>query len=191
MKFETLVLLGTAGLLALASTLSVASDERKGRTGPYNTSSVSSGNGLDNADWAEVEVPPPPAFSADHLIPLDMPLYVAVKVGVDPDSIVVSADGVVRYVIVMRNATGNTTAVYEGLRCASDEVKTYARQGSSGQWSFVKTAQWKSVSDNMPSRHAQAFARQGACQNQLATSKEEIIKALKTGNRPTQNNKPN
>ena len=191
MTFKTLVLLGASSLLLLASTCSLASEDRKGRTGPYNDTASNTGNGLDNPDWAEEEVPPPPAFSADHLIPIDMPPYVAVKVGVDPDSIVVGGDGVVRYVIVMRNASGRSNAVFEGLRCISDEVKTYARQGSSGQWSLVKTAQWVSVSDNMPSRHAQAFARQGGCQARLATSKEEIIKTLKTGYRPNQSNKLN
>jgi hypothetical protein len=73
--------------------------------------------------------------------------------------------------------------VYEGIRCASDEVKTYARWTSSGTWSPTYNPQWKAVNDNMPSRHAQAFARQGGCQNRLAPSKAEILRALKTGNK--------
>ena len=108
-----------------------------------------------------------------------MPQNVALKVGVDPDTIVVGADGVVRYVIVMRNSTGSTNAVYEGIRCITDEVKTYARQGSAGQWSMVQSPAWKAVNDNMPSHHAQVFARQGGCQNRLAVSKQEIVVALK------------
>ncbi len=178
-------LLWTAGVaLALASTCSMADDARKGRTGPFFSPSVAAGNGLDNPDWAEEQIPPPPAYSTDHLIALDMPQAVSLKVGVDPESLSVGADGVVRYVIVMRNATGSTNAVYEGIRCFSDEVKTYARQGSSGQWSMVQNPAWKSVNDNMPSHHAQAFARQGGCKDRLATSPQEIIKALKTVNRP-------
>ena len=145
---------------------------------PANT-----GNGLDNPDWKEEPVAPPPAFSKDALIALDMPNYVSLKVGVDPATIVVGTDGVVRYVIVMKNTTGSVNAVYEGIRCASDEVKTYARWTSSGTWSMTSNPQWKAVNDNMPSRHAQAFARQGGCQNRLATTKAEILQALKTGNK--------
>jgi hypothetical protein len=142
------------------------------------------GNGPDNPDWAEDPIPTPPAFSKDKLIPLDMPPHISVKVGVDPESIAVGGDGVVRYVIVLTNASGSTNAVYEGIRCITDEVKTYARYGASGQWSMLTNPAWKAVNDNMPSHHAQAFARQGGCQSRLATSKQEIITALKFGRRP-------
>jgi hypothetical protein len=150
-----------------------------------------SGNGLDNPDWAEEQVPPPPSFSKDILIPLEMPPHISVKVGVDPETISVGGDGVVRYVILMTNATGSTNAVYEGIRCVSDEVKTYARLSASGQWSTMVNPAWKALNDNMPSRHAQAFARQGGCQNRLATSKKEIITALKSGRRANQDTKIN
>ncbi len=140
-----------------------------------------SGNGLDNPDWAEEPVQAPPQFSKDRLMPLDMPAHVSVMVGVDPQTIVVGGDGVVRYVIAMTNATGSTNAVYEGIRCITDEVKTYARLNASGQWSLLANPAWKAVNDNMPSHHAQAFARQGGCQNRLATSQQEIVSALKTG----------
>lgn len=149
------------------------------------------GNGLDNPDWQEELVPPPPAFSKDKLIPLEMPPHVSVKVGVDPESITVGADGVVRYVIVMTNATGSSNAVYEGIRCISDEVKTYARLSTAGPWSMLANPAWKAVNDNMPSHHAQAFARQGGCQSRLATSKQEIIRALKSGRQRSQDTKTN
>jgi CNP1-like family len=139
-----------------------------------------SGNGLDNPDWKEAQTPPPPAFAKDQVIALDMPPFVSLKVGVDPSTIVVGDDGVVRYVIVMTNATGSVNAVYEGIRCITDEVKTYARWTSSGTWSLVSDPQWKALNDNMPSQHAKAFARQGGCQSRLATSKNEILRALKS-----------
>ena len=143
------------------------------------TSMAEGGNGLDNPDWVEEQIPPPPAFSKGDLIAIDMPLHLSVKVGVDPATIAVGTDGVVRYVIVMTNATGSTNAVYEGIRCITGEVKTYARLSASGQWSMVSTPVWKDLSENMPSRHAQAFAQQGGCQSRLATSPREIIAELK------------
>jgi hypothetical protein len=152
-------------------------------TGAWAQIPANTGNGLDNPEWKEEQAPAPPVFSKDDVIALDMPSYVSLKVSVDPATIAVGSDGVVRYVIVMKNATGSVNAVYEGIRCASDEVKTYARWTSSGTWSPTSNPQWKAVNDNMPSRHAQAFARQGGCQNRLAPSKAEILRALKTGNK--------
>ncbi len=147
------------------------------------------GNGLDNLDWVEGSVPPPPSFSVERQIAIGMPPHVSVKVGVDPATISVGMDGVVRYVVIMTNGNGNTNAVYEGIRCVSDEVKTYARLSAAGQWSMVNAPIWKGLGDNMPSRHAFALARQGACQNRLATSPQEIIAALKAPTRGLGGNK--
>jgi hypothetical protein len=141
------------------------------------------GNGLDNLDWTEIPLPPPPAFSKERLVTIDMPFHVSVKVGVDPATISVGADGVVRYVVVMTNATGSNNAVYEGIRCITDEVKTYARLSASGQWNMLSNPAWRGLAENMPSKHAFAFARQGGCQNRLATSPQEIIAQLKAQQR--------
>jgi hypothetical protein len=136
-------------------------------------------NTLDNPDWVEEQAPPPPAYSKANLIPITMPPYVSTQIGVDPSTVATGADGIVRYVVVMTNATGSSNASYEGIRCITDEVKTYARMGSSGQWSLVTNPQWKHVNDNMPSRHAHAIARQGACDARLAPRTSEVLNALK------------
>jgi hypothetical protein len=167
-----------AAMLSLSAALALAAP----------CSVAQTGNGLDNPDWVEDPIQLPPTFSKDKLIPLDMPSHTSVKVGVDPESIAVGGDGVVRYVIVLNNISGSTNAVYEGIRCITDEVKTYARYSPSGQWSMLANPAWKAVNDYMPSHHAQAFARQGGCQNRLATSKQEIISALKADRRPNQKN---
>ncbi len=147
------------------------------------------GNGLDNPDWKEEQAPPPPTFSKDALVRIDMPAHVSVKVGVDPNTIVVGTDGVVRYVIVMVNSSGSVNAVFEGIRCASDEVKTYARWNSAGTWTVLADPPWKGINDNMPSKHAYAFARQGACDARIAPTKEAIISRLKSGTKAAASNK--
>ena len=151
--------------------------------GTGNTSLAQGINSLENPDWAEGQVPPPPAFSTAHVLPLEMPPHISVKVGVDADSIQVGDDGVVRYVIVMGNRSGNTNAVYEGIRCASGDVKTYARLTSGGAWTLQNNAPWRPLTTNMPSPHAIAFARQAACDGPVAFSSREILEALKTPKR--------
>jgi len=132
-------------------------------------------------DWQETDVPPPPAFSRDKLLPLNMPIYVTLQFGVDPATISVSADGVVRYVVVASNASGSVNAFYEGIRCGTGEVKTYARASNTGTWTLIKDAQWRGLTDNQPSKHAWVFARQGACEGRAAaaSSAQDIIRAMK------------
>jgi hypothetical protein len=135
----------------------------------------------DDPDWKETEVPAPPAFNTDRLLPLEMPRYVTLQFGVDPATLAITPDGIVRYVVVARSSSGATTAMYEGIRCATGEVKTYARASNSGAWTVVQDPQWRGLNDNQPSRHALALARQGVCDGRAAaaSSAADIIKALK------------
>lgn len=135
---------------------------------------------LDNPDWKESEAPAPPAFNPEKLLPLDMPPYVTLKFGVDPATISITPDGIVRYVVVARSDSGAVTAFYEGILCAKGEVKSYARTQSTGQWRVISHPQWRALNDNQPSRHAWVFARQGACDaNAAASSVADVIRALK------------
>lgn len=135
----------------------------------------------DDPDWKESEEPAPPAFSVDKLLPLEMPPYVSLKFGIDPATLAISPDGIVRYVVVARNAGGSVNAMYEGLRCATGEVKTYARASGTGGWSVVPQPQWRDMTDNLPSKHAWVFARQAACNGRSAAASTpgDIVRALK------------
>ena len=132
-------------------------------------------------EWKESDAPPPPAFNADKLIALAMPPYVTLQFGVDPATLSLTPDGVVRYVVVARNAAGSTTAIYEGLRCATGEVKTYARQTSGSPWATVKAPQWQALYAGRPSKHAAVLAYQGVCGSPSTTpnSVADIVRALK------------
>ena len=129
-------------------------------------------------DWKEVEIPAPPAFRVDRLVQLEMPRHISLKVGFDPDTLRVTNDGIVRYVMVATATSGSSYASYEGIRCLTGEVKVYARHGAAGQWIPVKDPQWKPLNDNQPSPQAMALARQGACNSRAPASQvpAEIIK---------------
>jgi hypothetical protein len=141
---------------------------------------------FEDADWKESEVPPPPAFSQDRLIGIDMPRYMSLKFGVDPATIKVTRDGVVRYVVVASNREGGGfNAFYEGIRCATDEYKTYARFGN-GAWEQQRDPEWKRYNERS-SRYAQALAAQGLCQGHAPrASASEMIRYLKAPIRETE-----
>ncbi|MDR3452875.1 MAG: CNP1-like family protein [Rhodoferax sp.] len=128
----------------------------------------------------ETPAPPAPAFSTSHLITLDLGPSQALKFGIDPDTVSLSADGVVRYVVVASSASGATNAMYEGIRCATGEFKTYARATTAGTWNTVEDPQWLSLYANLPSKHALAVAEQGVCNGKApAGSAQAIIRQLK------------
>ncbi|SCK45178.1 CNP1-like family protein [Variovorax sp. HW608] len=134
-----------------------------------------------DSDWKESEAPPPPAFSQDKLVDIEMPRYSSLKFGVDPNTIKVTGDGVVRYVIVAMNKEGGGfNAFYEGVHCATDEYKTYARFTSGGSWEAVQAPEWKRIGDRT-SRYTQALANQGLCRGHAPrASVGEMIRFLKT-----------
>ena len=134
-------------------------------------------------DWKESDTPAPPAFRSDRTIPVEMPRHLTARLGVDPQTIRITDDGIVRYVMVATNSsTAGVSASYEGIRCLTGEVKVYARYGSTSAWRAVPNPEWKPLNGNQPSLHALAFARQGACEGRAATGRSaaEIVSRLKS-----------
>lgn len=139
---------------------------------------------LDAVDWKESEVPPPPAFDIGKLVTFEVSVTSALVYGVDPASVRISqADGVVRYVMVASSASGAQNVMYEGIRCATGELKTYARYAPEGGWKAVSQPEWRSLFSNMPSKHALQFARAGGCDNaSVPPSVAVLVSRLKNPN---------
>lgn len=126
-------------------------------------------------------MPPPPAFDIGKLVTFEVSPNSSLVYGVDPASISIStSDGLVRYVMVASSASGARNVMYEAIRCATGEFKTYARYSPEGRWSMVANPEWRSLFDNMPSKHALRFAKAGACDNAApATSVNALVSRLK------------
>jgi hypothetical protein len=141
---------------------------------------------FEDPDWKETEVPPPPAFNQDKLVGIDMPRYMSLKFGVDPATIKVTGDGVVRYVVVAANREdGGFNAFYEGVRCATDEFKTYARFGN-GTWEQQRDPEWMRFNERS-ARYVYALARQGLCRGHAPrASVSEMVRNLTAPVRETE-----
>lgn len=137
-------------------------------------------NAPDAPEWAESDVPPAPSFDVAQLIEIDVDARGNLQYGVDPDTVQIGADGVVRYVMVARSSTGALTAMYEGVRCSTGDYKLYARYNA-GRWSPVASPDWKSLWESTRIKHPLAFARQGGCNSRAAPSSvREIVRKLKS-----------
>lgn len=137
---------------------------------------------VDDPEWVETEAPPPPAFDPSKLVTFDVSINSSLVYGVDPATIRISpSDGLVRYVVVAESKSGAKNVLYEALRCATGEYKTYARYSPEGKWSSVSDPKWKSMFGNMPSRHPLRLARAGGCENASPPSSvASMINHMKT-----------
>lgn len=113
-------------------------------------------------DWKEMDAPAPAPLRTTGLIPIEMPES-ALRFGVDPASIGLTADGIVRYVVVATSRTGAVNAFYEGIRCSTAETRLYARYNPDSGWVPVRDGEWRSLYETRPSRHSLVIARTGAC----------------------------
>ena len=117
---------------------------------------------VDQPEWSESKVPPAPRFDLGRLLPIEVGGRFALDFSIDPATIVVTPDGVVRYVVVARSARGAMNAFYEGIRCSSAEMKTYARY-TDGAWHNVEKPEWQAIK-LMSSPHTRAIAVQAVCE---------------------------
>lgn len=113
-------------------------------------------------DWKELDAPPPPALRTSGLVPLDVP-GTSLHFGVDPASVSVGTDRIVRYVIVATSTSGTVNAMYEGIRCDAGEVRVYARHNPDSGWVPSPAAPWQRLNATPNSSHSMAVARSGAC----------------------------
>lgn len=136
---------------------------------------------VEEPQWKESDVPSPPAFDISKLLTFEVSSASSLVYGVDPATIsITQSDGVVRYVMVATSASGARNIMYEGLRCATGEFKTYARYSVDGRWGLVSNPEWRSMFGNLPSKHALRFAKAGACDNMTpASSVRELASQLK------------
>jgi hypothetical protein len=130
-------------------------------------------------DWREAEAPPPPALKLDGLIPLEIPRS-SMRFGVDPGSVSLGSDGIIRYVVVATSTAGAVNALYEGLRCNTGEFKVYARNSGDGGWAAAKDSPWRPLHDGKTASHSLIIARQGACIGRGSNrSAEQIVRDLR------------
>jgi hypothetical protein len=170
--------------VALSTALVVLSGAATAAERPYDNTNVQ-----EEAEWKETEVPPAPAFDVSKLVTFDVAASSTLVYGVDPATIQISQkDGLIRYVMVASSPSGARNVLYEGIRCATGEFKTYARYSSEGKWIAATDPQWKSMYQNSPSKHPLRLAQAGACDNaSVAQSVSSMVTKLKTPNFKTMN----
>lgn len=142
----------------------------------------------DAEPWRERAVAPPAAFSTDQLQSFDVSQNAALSYGIDPKTLSVGEDGVVRYVLVARSTSGALNVFYQGVRCAAAEVKTYGRwNNNASSWNTGTKDEWVPLSFSGFTRPAMMLARAGICDGRTINgSAQKILNTLKNGRQELQ-----
>jgi CNP1-like family len=136
----------------------------------------------DDPDWKETEVPAPPEFDLKRLVPLEMPVQSQLKWGVDPATVKITKDGIIRYVVVAQSPSGVVNAMYEGIRCNKAEFRRYARHNPGSGWVKTTDQDWIALRQTGASRHPENLAKQGLCDgNAPPATVAEAMRRLRMG----------
>jgi hypothetical protein len=137
------------------------------------------GRATEDAEWKDADVPAPPALRTSGLVEVEVAGGSELRFGVDPQSVGVGANKVVRYVLVATSRSGAVNAVYEGVRCDKGEYRVFARSSGSA-WRVVET-EWKSLFDGFEARPARAVAQAGACRGHSPNGDAaQVVRDLRT-----------
>jgi len=115
------------------------------------------------------------------------------KFAVDTNSILIGADGITRYIIVITNPSGGQQSQYEGIRCDSFQWRLYGTYESTG-WKENPLGSWKAIQRDIPNRYQASLAQGAFCNfNSQEKNINTILSSLNPngfigGQKPTNSN---
>ena len=131
---------------------------------------------------AEEQVVAPPAYDKARLVELTLAAATDFRYFVDPATVSVGTDRIVRYVMLARSPSGAENVSFEGLRCPG-EYRILAVGRPDGSWAG-RASEWRPVPRD--ARAAQnALSRRYFCPVRRAIrSPQEGVDALRSGGHP-------
>ncbi len=135
------------------------------------------------APWQEAPTAPPAAWSTERAVEFRLDAQTTLRYAIDPQTLSVGEDGVVRYVFIARSSSGAINALYEGVRCQTAEVKVYARwDPDAREWRSNPAEPWRALEFRGVTRRAMQMARGGLCDGTSANrSTSAMLDQLRNG----------
>lgn len=132
--------------------------------------------------FEEEQVTLPQTVGVDRVIEFPIHAGSELRFGIDPKTVSVGADGVVRYVLVARSAAGAVNVLYQGLRCKTGEFRTYGQWHAASGWSSQAGAKWDAWAFTSAGLPAKTLARDALCEGTLPnTPVEKMLRELRYG----------
>ncbi len=132
--------------------------------------------------WQEQMLLLPPFPRAQDLIP------VRADVGgpgynyyIDVNSVTLDADEVLRYTVIIQSPDGASNIVYEGIRCATKEIKTLAYGTRGGRFAPMADPRWTFVYTKGPLGYRTSLVERYVCdENGWAIGTDAVLERLVT-----------
>jgi hypothetical protein len=128
----------------------------------------------------------PAAPKPDHLLAFDPGRRTTLRFFVDPASLAVGTDGIVRFTVVARGDGTAANVSYEAIRCKTRERKIYAYGRPDGSWAPVRDPAWTKIGANPEIEgHRLVLYQEYFCPSrQIIASAREGVEALRRGGHP-------
>jgi hypothetical protein len=134
-------------------------------------------------DELPLKLPAPP--KVDTLIGFDPQRPTTMKFFVDPASVTVGTDGIVRYTLVARGDGSAMNVSYEGIRCKTRERKTFAYGRTDGSWLEARDPQWTTIGGSPATGPSFALYEDFFCPARaIVATGVEAVEALRMGGHP-------
>jgi hypothetical protein len=130
--------------------------------------------------WQEIELQLPAAPKQENLLTFYVSPTATQSFAIDPQSLTVGADGVIRYTLVAVSDAGAKSISYEGIRCMSYERKLYAFGRTDGSWSRSRRDQWERINTHAANRQHAVLFKNYFCREQTVAGKaEDMIRRIR------------
>jgi hypothetical protein len=101
------------------------------------------------------------------------------RVYIDPESLSIGADRVVRYTAVIVSTAGARNVSYEGMRCSTREYRRYA-YGAGGNWQLLDETPWERITRSGMGHYRYGLYRDYLCDTTSDSLKQdEILRRLR------------
>lgn len=139
----------------------------------------------DNKPWKEIEAQLPAYPKLEQALPFFVSSASDNEFFIDPKSVSVGEDEVVRYTLMIKSEAGVLNVSFEGIRCNTREKKLYAFGRKDGTWSRNKYAKWDAIKYKDVNRQHHMLFDDFFCPNNIiAKDAAEVVNALKYGFHP-------
>ena len=134
-------------------------------------------------DELPLQLPAPP--KAGDLLEFDPGRPATLRYYVDPASLSVGTDAIVRFTVVVRGEGNASNVSYEAIRCKTRERKVYAYGRADGTWSAARAPQWTKISGLTTDGYRFVLYENYFCPSrQIIGSAREGVEAFRRGSHP-------
>lgn len=96
---------------------------------------------------------------------------------IDPQSLTVDGDQVIRYTAVLRSRTGAENVLYEGIRCSQRMTRRYA-YGGAGAFHLAQNSKWRFIQSGGQDRYRSALVSEYFCTLSGRLPRNEILRKI-------------